>query len=163
VSHGTGALITVHVDGAPAPTPGAPAGLGVVVRRGRSGPVLRTASLRAPAATNNEAEYQALIAGMRLALRHFPGRPARFLTDSRVVVDQLTGRASVRANALRPLHAEAAALARDFAAVEFVAVPRLANRLADALAWEALYGRRAAGRARVGPGGDVEPTQEQED
>lgn len=119
--------------------------------------------MRAPAATSNEAEYQALIAGMRLALRHFPGHPARFLTDSRVVVDQLSGRAAVRANALRPLHTEAATLARDFAAIEFVAVPRLANRLADALAWEALYGRRAAGRARVGPGTDVELSHEQED
>lgn len=150
------------MDGAPAPAAGAPAGLGLVVRRGRSGPVLRTASLRAPAATCNEAEYQAVIAGLRLVLRLYPGRPVRCLTDSRVVVDQLAGRASVRAAALRPLHAEAAALARSFAAIEFVAVPRALNRLADALAWEALYGRRAAGHAHSVRTDDVETRHDEE-
>ncbi len=157
-----GAWITIHVDGAPAPVAGVPAGLGVVVRRGRTGPVIRTASLRAPAATCNEAEYQALIAGLRLALRHYPGQPVRCLTDSRVVVDQLTGRAAVRAAALRPLHAEAATLVRGFATLELVAVPRALNRLADALAWEALYGRRAAGRAFPMTGTDLDPAHEQE-
>jgi ribonuclease HI len=133
-----------------------------VVRRGRSGPVIRTACLRAPAASCNEAEYQALIAGMRLVLRDFPGRPARFLTDSRVVVDQLAGRAAVRSAALRPLHAEAEQLARSFAKIEVVAIPRAFNRLADALAWEALYGRRAAGRTRTGSNVDSEPIHEED-
>ena len=158
-----GGLITIHVDGTPAPVAGGSAGLGVVVGRGRSGPVLRTASLRAPAATCNEAEYQALIAGMQFALRHYPGQPVRCLTDSRVVVDQLAGRAAVRAPALRPLHAEAATLAQRFPAIEFIAVPRALNRLADALAWEALYGRRAAGRAYVANAATDAATHEMED
>jgi ribonuclease HI len=150
------------VDGAPAPDARTPAGLGIVVRRGRSGPVIRTASLRAPAITCNEAEYQALIAGLRLVLQHYPGLAVRCLTDSRVVVDQLSGRAAVRAAALRPLYAEAVALAARIPAIEFVAVPREANRLADALAWEALYGRRAASRTRIALGRDVDLPTEQE-
>lgn len=143
--------MVVQVDGTPAVYPGQLAGLGIVIRRGRTGRVLRSVSLRAPALTCNEAEYQAVIAGLQLALRHYPGLPVRCLTDSRVVVDQLTGRAAVRAPALRPLYNEAVALIQQLPAVELVPIPRELNRLADALAWEALRGRRSISRVGLPP------------
>jgi ribonuclease HI len=130
----------LQVDGTPGAA-GGMAGLGIVVR-GARGQVLRTRCYRAPAQTCNEAEYQAVIAGLELMLRHYPEAPVRCLTDSRVVVEQLTGRSAVRAAALKPLHGRALALLRRFARIELVAIPRELNQLADALAWEALRGRQ---------------------
>jgi ribonuclease HI len=136
--------VLLQVDG----TPGFPArgiaGLGLVVRNER-GLLLRTRCMRAPAATCTEAEYQALIAGLALVLRDFPGARVRCLSDSRVVVDQLCGRAAVRAGPLQPLYTAARATLARFAphSVAISAIPRNLNRLADALAWEALGGRGA--------------------
>lgn len=117
------------------------AGLGVVVR-GPQGAIWTWRCATAPALTCNEAEYQAVICGLRLILERYPGARARCLSDSRVVVDQLSGRCPVRADGLRPLHAIAAGLAGQLPAVAFQHIPRELNRLADALAWEALVGRR---------------------
>lgn len=116
------------------------AGLGIVVR-GPSGAVWSWRCARAPAQTCNEAEYQAVICGLRLVLERYPQAMVRCLSDSRVVVDQLGGRCPVRAGGLRPLHTIAAGLAARLVAVEFRHIPRELNRLADALAWEALGGR----------------------
>lgn len=110
--------------------------------RGPWGQVLAWRSERAPALTNNEAEYQALIAGLELMLRRYRGMPVRCLSDSQVVVEQMSGRAKVRAGALQPLYARAMELARQIDPISFVMIPRELNRLADALAWEALCGRR---------------------
>ena len=95
-----------------------------------------------PARTCNEAEYQAVICGLNLVLEQFPGKPVRCLTDSRVVVEQLRGVCAVRTAGLQLLHARAQQLARQLVAVEFRHIPREMNRLADALAWEALEGRQ---------------------
>ncbi len=133
-------LIILQVDGTPGLPPGTDAGIGLVVRS-RHGEPLRTAVLRAPAATSVEAEYQAIIAGLELALRVFPGTAVRCMSDSQVVVAQITGRYAVRAGSLRPFHERAVALVVRFAHLELVAIPRELNRLADALAWEAVGGR----------------------
>lgn len=129
------------MDGTPGFPPRGVAGLGIVVR-GPEGQVLRTRCARAPARTCNEAEYQALIAGLSFVLRAYPGLPVRCMTDSRVVIDQLTGVAAVHAGPLQPLYAEARALVERCVEIELVAIPRELNQLADALAWEALRGRR---------------------
>lgn len=133
--------LLLQVDG----TPGLPArgiaGIGLVVRWPGGG-VITSRCLRAPALTCNEAEYQAVIAGLAFMLERFAGAPVRCMSDSRVVVDQLTGRSRVRAGPLEPLYARALALTTQFARIEIVAIPRELNRLADALAWEALAGRR---------------------
>lgn len=134
--------LLVQVDG----TPGFPArgiaGIGVVVR-GPRGNLLCTRCLRAPAHTNNEAEYQAIIAGLNLVLDHYPGMAVRCMSDSRVVIDQLCGRAAVRAESMRVLFQQARALCAQLRQLELVAIPRELNRLADVLAWEALGGRQA--------------------
>jgi len=72
----------------------------------------------------------------------------RSLTDNHIVVDQLAGRHAVRATALNPLHERARMLVLQHGSVTFIAIPRELNRLADALAWEALDGR--GWLARVG-------------
>jgi ribonuclease HI len=134
-------MLILQVDGTPGSQPQGIAGVGAVVR-GLDGRVLSWRCTCLPAHTNNEAEYQAVIFGLELARRRYPGVALRCLTDSRIVVDQLAGRSAVHAKALQPLHAHALALARRFDRIEFVAIPRALNRLADALAWEALTGRQ---------------------
>jgi len=136
--------LILQVDGTPGTPPRGTAGLGLVVRN-RAGRVVAWECATAPATTNNEAEYQAVIAGLALAQRRFPGAPLRCLTDSQIVVEQLAGRSRVRAASLLPLHTRATALARQAGHVTFVLIPRELNRLADALAWEALDGRRVVG------------------
>ncbi|MCX7860502.1 MAG: ribonuclease HI family protein [Chloroflexus sp.] len=143
--------LIVQIDG----TLGFPArgvaGLGMLVRSER-GAVIRVYCGRAPARTSQEAEYQALIAALRLIRHDFPNRRVRCLTDSRLVVDQLNGVAAVRTEPIRLLYQTARELIDQFppATFELVRIPRDLNRLADALAWEALGGRHALLRqARV--------------
>lgn len=144
----TAPVIIIQVDGTPGVTPGGLAGIGLVVR-GARGELLRTDCRRAPAATCVEAEYQAIIAGLDLTLRAFPGAAVRCMSDSQVAVAQITGRYAVRAGSLRPLHERAVALVARFAHLELVAIPRELNRLADALAWEAIGGRGRIVRFRA--------------
>jgi ribonuclease HI len=101
----------------------------------------------APATTCNEAEYQALIVGLQWVLEHNPQCAICCLSDSQTVVEQMCGRARVRAGLLQPLHAQATHLAGNFVQISYVAISRELNRLADALAWEALGGRRSIVRA----------------
>jgi ribonuclease HI len=84
-------------------------------------------------ATNNVAEYQGVIAGLRRA-RALGARRVRVRADSLLVVNQQTGRWKVKNAGLRPLWAEAARLARGFERVTWEHVPRERNRRADALA-----------------------------
>ncbi len=135
-------LLLVQVDGTPGFPPRGVAGIGVVVR-GPRGNLLCTRCLRAPAATNHEAEYQAVIAGLEVVLAYYPTAAVRCMSDSQVVIDQLCGRAAVRAEGMRRLFERARALCARLSTLELVAIPRELNRLADALAWEALDGRQA--------------------
>jgi ribonuclease HI len=128
-----------------------------VVVRTLHGRVLLWRSFRAPAHTNNEAEYQAVIAGLQVMQQHFPGIGVRCLTDSQIVVLQLTGQAAVRAAVLQPLYQQTLTLVQQVGAVEFQAIPRPLNRLADSLAWEALDGRR-----RIGTTGQRHGTKNQD-
>ena len=61
--------------------------------------------------------------------------------DSEIVVDQVNGRAKVRKEHIRPLHAEACALLQEFSNVRVSWVPRKRNAEADALATRALLAR----------------------
>lgn len=129
--------LIVQVDGTPGLHNHRLAGLGLVLR-GPQGQVLAWRCTLAAATTNNEAEYQAVIAGLRLALEYDPLAAITCLSDSRVVIEQLRGTCAVRSPALRLLHAEAKTIMDQAVALRFVFIPRELNRLADALAWEAL-------------------------
>lgn len=85
------------------------------------------------ATTNNVAEYQALLWGLRTAI-HLDARPLTVYSDSELVVRQLSGEYKVKNHGLRPLHAEAVRLIGMLGDVSVVHVPREANTEADALA-----------------------------
>jgi ribonuclease HI len=125
----------LHIDGASRGNPGE-AGFGVHVARpdGSSEVGLYGYLGRA---TNNVAEYQALIHALRYALSR-GARRVRIFSDSELVVRQVEGRYRVKHPDMIPLHAEARALLTRFEEARVSHVPREQNREADRLANRAL-------------------------
>lgn len=114
-------------------------GLGVVIRD-EAGVAIRWLCEVGTARTNMEAEYAALC----LALETMAAEGAttvHVFSDCEVVVHQMDGRFRVQSATLRPWHQRACAAARRMARVTYTHIPRGRNRLADALANEALQAR----------------------
>ena len=130
--------ITATIDGAARGNPG-PASYGVVFEDS-NGKVLAQLSARLGRATNNVAEYNALLAALKHA-REQGWRALRVRTDSELLANQVRGRFKVKNADLRLLHAEAHRLAAGFEFFAIEAVPRKFTRAADKLANAALDGR----------------------
>jgi ribonuclease HI len=130
----------VFCDGGARGNPG-PAAIGAVVLDPSTDPPteLATVSERIGVATNNVAEYRALVAGLEAA-RAFPARKISVRADSQLVVRQLEGRYRVKQRHLQPLYEEARALLADYDEVDLGHVPREENIVADALVNAALDG-----------------------
>ena len=92
-------------------------------------------------ATNNVAEYSGLIAGLRLAAGVAPDADIEVRMDSKLVVEQMSGRWKIKHPDMRPLAAEANRLAPS--GTTYTWVPREQNKHADRLANEALDGKRS--------------------
>ena len=88
-------------------------------------------------ATNNVAEYRALIAGLEKALE-LGVTELEVVSDSELLVKQMLGEYKVKNRGLVPLSIEAAELARRIGRVRYTAVRREHNELADRLVNEAL-------------------------
>jgi ribonuclease HI len=129
--------VVVHVDGGARGNPG-PAGIGVVASS-PEGSVLRELGERIGPATNNVAEYRALLRGIEVA-RELGASEVEFVNDSELVAKQLTGVYRVKHPAMTPLHAEAMAALRGFDSWRIRSVPRAQNAHADALVNQALDG-----------------------
>ncbi len=128
--------VIVEADGGSRGNPG-PAGYGAVVREATTGEVLLERYASLGATTNNVAEYSGLIAGLRAALE-LNATHVDVRMDSKLVVEQMSGRWQIKNPGLRPLAAEAATLVGRFDAVTFDWIPRERNRAADALANRAM-------------------------
>jgi ribonuclease HI len=133
---------TLRTDGGARGNPG-PAGAGFVLQDA-GGSVVRSGGRYLGIATNNVAEYQALLWGLATALDHGV-REIRVCADSELVVKQLTGVYRVKNEGLRPLCAQAKSLLLRFASVEIAHVRREMNAAADALANVAMDERRTVG------------------
>jgi len=130
-----GRVLTLRTDGASRGNPG-PAAAGVVIERA-DGTTVAEGQRVLGELTSNQAEYRALILGLRAVARYAPAAVCVCL-DSELVVKQMAGEYRVKDEALRPLYAEASALARALPSVTFTHVPRARNARADALANAAL-------------------------
>jgi ribonuclease HI len=130
--------LLIYSDGGSRGNPG-PAAIGAVVLDPSTDPptVLATVSERIGVATNNVAEYSALVAGLEAA-RKFPARRVRVRADSQLLIRQLEGRYKVKTAHLRPLLDEARALLAEYDEVELAHVRRELNTDADALVNAAL-------------------------
>ena len=130
-------LLIVEADGGSRGNPG-PAGYGAVVRDAATGTVLAEVADSVGVATNNVAEYRGLIAGLSAAAQIDPAAEVEVRMDSKLVVEQMSGRWKVKHADMRVLAGEAADLVRRFAGVRFVHVRREFNSHADRLANEAM-------------------------
>jgi ribonuclease HI len=131
--------VVVHVDGGARGNPG-PAAVGVVVSA-PDGAILDEYAERIGVATNNVAEYQALLRGVARATA-LGAREAEFVNDSELVAKQVNGAYKVKHPAMKPLYDEAIAALRTLERWEIRSVPRAENARADALVNEALDGLR---------------------
>jgi broad specificity phosphatase PhoE/ribonuclease HI len=125
--------LVVEADGGSRGNPG-PAGYGAVVRDRDTGRLLREVAAGIGRATNNVAEYRGLIAGLQAAAEMDPRADVEVRMDSKLVVEQMSGRWRVRHADMAALAGEAARLVRGFSAVRFTHIPRELNTAADGLA-----------------------------
>jgi len=132
--------VIVHIDGGARGNPG-PAAAGVVVSSADGGGVLHEAGIFLGRATNNVAEYRGLLEGLRLA-GELRAQEVEVVSDSQLLVFQMTGQYRVKNEGLKPLHREASERAAKFRKCSFRHVPREENVQADRLVNQALNLRR---------------------
>jgi len=130
-----GLQLVLHVDGGARGNPG-PAAIGVVISD-PSGEVLDELAEAIGVATNNVAEYRALLRGLERA-RALGATEVEIVNDSELVARQLSGAYKVKHPAMKPLHAAAMAALRGFDRWRVRSVPRAQNARADALVNQAL-------------------------
>jgi ribonuclease HI len=127
--------LILHVDGGARGNPG-PAAIGVVVS-GPGGEPIDEISETIGEATNNVAEYRAVLRGLERA-RELGATQIEIIGDSELVARQLSGVYKVKHPAMRPLYEQAAAALRGFDRWSIRTVPRAENARADSLVNEAL-------------------------
>ena len=132
--------VVVEADGGSRGNPG-PAAYGAVLKDAATGEVIAEDGTAIGVATNNVAEYSGLIAGLRLAAAYAPGAQVEVRMDSKLVVEQMSGRWRIKHPDMRPLATEADRLAPP--GTVYTWVPRGDNAHADRLAHEALDGVRS--------------------
>lgn len=132
--------VVIEADGGSRGNPG-PSAYGAVLRDADTGEVIAEDGTTLGVATNNYAEYSGLIAGLRLAEAYAPGADIVVRMDSKLVVEQMSGRWKIKHPDLRPLATEASGLAPF--GTTYTWIPRERNKHADRLANEALDGKRS--------------------
>lgn len=138
----------VEADGGSRGNPG-PAGYGAVVKDAATGETLRETAEYIGRATNNVAEYRGLVAGLRAAHELDPDAAVLVRMDSKLVVEQMSGRWKIKHPDMRPLAAEAKAVYAP-GTVSYEWIPREKNKHADRLANEAMDAGRDGGQWNPG-------------
>ncbi|MDQ0990582.1 bifunctional RNase H/acid phosphatase [Streptomyces sp. V3I7] len=126
----------VEADGGSRGNPG-PAGYGAVVLDAATGQTLAEAAEYLGTVTNNVAEYQGLVAGLRAAHALDPSAEVHVRMDSKLVVEQMSGRWKIKHPDLKPLATQAARVFPP-GRVTYEWIPRERNKHADRLANEAM-------------------------
>lgn len=134
----SGRRLIVEADGGARGNPG-PAAFGAVVRDAVTGEVLAEVAETLGVTTNNVAEYRGLIAGLQAARGIDPEALVEARLDSKLVVEQMSGRWKIKNAALRPLAVQANRIL-PAGRVTYTWVPRALNAHADRLLNAALDG-----------------------
>jgi ribonuclease HI len=129
--------LVIHVDGGARGNPG-PAAIGIVVSD-LTGEVLDELAVPIGVATNNVAEYRAVLVGLARAAA-LGAREVEVVNDSELIAKQLTGAYKVKHPSMKPLYQEAISALRGFDSWQIRSVPRSENARADALVNAALDG-----------------------
>lgn len=135
ISANSAAWITANVDGGARGNPG-PAGYGAYIRDAE-GRVIAQLSEYLGHKTNNFAEYSALLAALEYAIKH-NYRALKVISDSELMVRQMTGQYKVNSADLRPLYDKARTLVRQLDKFAIEHVLRTKNQQADRLANDAM-------------------------
>ena len=138
-------LLVVEADGGSRGNPG-PAAYGAIVRDGETGRVLVEVAETIGEATNNVAEYRGVLAGIEHALEVDPDARIEARLDSKLIVEQMSGRWAIRNAALRELALAVRRLRTD---VDYTWVPRAQNTAADRLVNEALDAQSRGEKVRI--------------
>jgi ribonuclease HI len=133
--------VMVHVDGGARGNPGPAAAASVISTP--SGEVLDESAQLIGTASNNVAEYRALLLGLARA-RELGATEVEIVGDSELIAKQVQGVYKVKHEAMRPLHREAMAALRSFQRWSIRTVPRAQNARADSLVNAALDHAKAA-------------------
>lgn len=138
--------VRIYCDGGSRGNPG-PAGIGAVILDATDEPatVLTTVSETIGIATNNVAEYQALVSGLEAAAE-YGARRVEVRADSQLLIRQLEGRYRVKNAGLQPLYRRAMVLLQEYREVDLQHVYREDNVEADALVNRALDAEQDARR-----------------
>lgn len=137
----------IEADGASRGNPGH-ASYGVVIRNMNTGDIVLELAAVLGHATNNVAEYNGLVAGLEAIAQLDPNAIVEVRMDSKLVVEQMSGRWKIKSPDMRDL----AVRARQILPVENVTytwIPREDNKFADALANEALDEHLAGGSGLI--------------
>ncbi|NYJ07453.1 bifunctional RNase H/acid phosphatase [Petropleomorpha daqingensis] len=154
--------LIVEADGGSRGNPG-PAGYGALVRDAETGRVLAERAASVGIATNNVAEYGGLVAGLQAAHDLDPEAQVEVRMDSKLVVEQMSGRWKIKHPDMQKLALQAQQLARRMGPIRYTWVPRAQNSAADALANSAMDGKpvhRDAAAEPVTIEDDVQPAPE---
>ena len=147
--------VLIYADGGSRGNPG-PAGYGAVVFAADGRTVLAQRSEFLGRVTNNVAEYSGLIAGLRAAAE-LGATTVAVRMDSKLVVEQMSGRWQVKHPDMKPLARTAMGLVRGFERVTFEWIPRARNSHADRLANAAMdAGTARPARVRAEPAADAD-------
>lgn len=146
--------VVVYTDGAARGNPG-PAGAGACIRT-PSGKLLTERARYLGEATNNVAEYRALLLGLEEAARLGAGK-VELRSDSELVIRQMRGEYRVRNPALRELHSRARSLEEAFDRVDYVHVRREENPDADRLANRAIDAEKSPSDEGLGESASNNP------
>jgi broad specificity phosphatase PhoE/ribonuclease HI len=152
----------VEADGGSRGNPG-PAGYGALVRDAQTGRVLAERAASVGRATNNVAEYGGLVAGLQAAFDLDPTADVEVRMDSKLVVEQMSGRWKIKHPDMQQLALQAQQIARRLGSVRYTWVPRAQNSAADALANSAMDGKPVHRDAAAEPTtveDDVQPSPE---
>ena len=120
--------VVIEADGGSRGNPGA-AAYGAVLKDASTGAVIAEAAETIGVATNNVAEYRGLIAGLELYNEHTPQADLEVRMDSKLVVEQMSGRWKIKHPDMRPLAAAAQRLAPF--GTTYTWIPREQNKHAD--------------------------------
>jgi len=146
-----GPHLMLYIDGASKGNPGR-AGIGVCIRNGE-GKTVAALSRYLGRKTNNEAEYWALLLGLREAKR-LGGEALRIFTDSQLMERQLNGIYRVKDLKLKSLHGAVIQELKGFLSFRIESIPREQNREADRLANQAIQRRIERDKEKGGTEGE---------
>ena len=127
--------VIICTDGAARGNPG-PAAIGVTIKD-EKGNLIASISRRIGITTNNQAEYQSIIAALEKAIS-LGTRYVELKSDSELVVKQINGQYKIKSTTLRPLYQKVVQLIGSLAGFTIAYIPREINTEADNLANQAL-------------------------